>query len=64
MDCHFVHSAGLRLCNVILFSQQDLGYGMSFCSFRRTKVMEWHFVLSAGLSLWNAIFVYSAGLML
>ena len=40
MDCHFVHSAGLRLCNVILFIQHDLGYAMTFCSFSRTEVME------------------------
>ena len=30
MECHFVHSGGLRLWNGILFSQQDLVYGMSF----------------------------------
>ena len=42
MECHFVHSAGLRLWNDI-------------CSFSRTKVMECHFVHSAGLRLWNDI---------
>ena len=40
MECNFVHSAGLRLWKDILFIQQDLGYGMSFCSFSWTKVME------------------------
>ena len=40
MECHFVHSAGLRLWNVILFIQQNRGYGMTFCSFSRTMVMN------------------------
>ena len=37
--------------NDILFIQQDLGYGISLCSYSRTKVMECHFVHSAGLRL-------------
>ena len=41
MECHFVHSAGLRLWNDILFIQQDLFYGMLF---------EWHLIHSARLS--------------
>ena len=40
MECHLIHSAGLMLWNDILFIQHDLGYGMTFCSFSRTKVME------------------------
>ena len=28
MECHFVHSAGLRLWTVILFIVLDLGYEM------------------------------------
>ena len=29
MECHFVHSAELRLMNVIGFIQQNLGYEIS-----------------------------------
>ena len=36
----FVYSSGLMLWNDILFIQHDLGYGMTFCSFSRTEVME------------------------
>ena len=35
MECNFVHSAGLRLRNDIMFIQQDLFYGMLF---------EWHLI--------------------
>ena len=35
MKCNFVHSAGLRLRNDIMFIQQDLFYGMLF---------EWHLI--------------------
>ena len=40
MECHLVHLAGLWIRNDILIIQQGLGYGMTFWSMSRTKVME------------------------
>ena len=54
-ECHWICSAGLRLRNVIGYTQQDLGYEMSLDLLSRTKVMECHWIYSAGLRLRNVI---------
>ena len=55
MECHWIYSAGLRLRNVIGFTQQDSGYEMSLDLLSRTKVMKCHWIYSAGLNLLNVI---------
>ena len=40
MECDFVHSAGLWIRNDILIIQQGVGYGMTFWSMSRTKVIR------------------------
>ena len=55
MECHWMYSAGIRLWNVIGFTQQDYGYEMSLDLLSRTKVEECHWIYSAGLRLRNVI---------
>ena len=50
--------------NDILLIQQDYGYGMTFWSFSRTKVVECHFSSFSRTEVMKCLFVHSAGLRL